>query len=206
MAMPAPAQAVNAVLTEPYVVVGSQYCVPYETVLILKEKMFSLREKAEIHDSQGNLIFKTEESALSLRDRKTIFNSKDEPVCTIISKVFSLHNTTYLCSGTSTDVNEALLTARSKFFSFAPILNIFLKGNTSDNPDIVLKGSIAQHQFDIATSKGVILAQVQRDIWSAKEFLATQSYSVRIKPHADVALIMGLVAMADEIFVNEETK
>ncbi|CAI5495271.1 unnamed protein product [Closterium sp. Naga37s-1] len=332
---------------EPYVVVGSQYCLPEESVLILKEKMWSLREKAEIRDGQEQLVFRTEEKAWDIKERKTIFNAQDEPVCSMISKVFSLshttylcagadaepdnalltaksvvltwspilnvflkgntsddapdiilkgnfihydftittssgrllatvdrvllpafspacggtaqdeavysqtskafsllspllspphsrrafswrnrktifnaqdepvcsltskalslHDETYLCPGASVDKRDALLTARSKFFSWTPILNIFLKGNSVDNkPDIVLKGDFFQHEFTITSSSGLLLAQVERDIWSVRDFLSTHTYAVRIKPNVDMALILALVAMADTIFVNKE--
>ncbi|CAI5500613.1 unnamed protein product, partial [Closterium sp. Naga37s-1] len=133
---------------QPYVVVGLQYCLPYETVLILKEKMWSLHGKADIYDTQGQLFFKSKDKTFSWRDRKTIFNAQDEPVCSLTSKAFSLHDVTYLCPGASVDKRDALLTARSKFFSWKPILNIFLKGNSFDNkPDIILKGDFFQHEF-----------------------------------------------------------
>ncbi|GJP48327.1 hypothetical protein CLOM_g7631 [Closterium sp. NIES-68] len=203
MAAPAPAPSVAAVgPTEAYAVVGNHFCVPYETVLIMKEKMFSLSGKADIRDSQGNLMFRLQGNAFSVSKQKTFFDPNDKPVCTLTSKVFSLHNTTYLCTGDSTDTNGALLMAKKNILSFTPVLNVFLKGNTSDNPDIVLQGSFIHHQFDISTSKGVKLARVERELFSAQELLGSQSYAIRIMPNVDMALILGLVTMADDIFVD----
>ncbi|CAI5467944.1 unnamed protein product [Closterium sp. Yama58-4] len=190
---------------EPYVVVGSQYCLPEESVLVLKEKMWSLREKAEICDGQGQLVFRTEEKAWDIKERKTIFNAQDEPVCSMICKVFSLSNTTYLCAGADPEPDNALLTAKKVVLSWSPILNVFLRGNTStDQPDIILKGNFVQYDFNITTSSGRLLATVDRKLQAKDIFLATQTYSVHIKPNVDRALIMGLVAMADDIFVNRE--
>ncbi|CAI7892613.1 unnamed protein product, partial [Closterium sp. NIES-53] len=200
-----PASLAMADSNEPYVVVGSQYCVPEESVLIMKEKMWSLREKAEIRDGQGQLVFRTEDKAWDIKERKTIFNAQDEPVCSMISKVFSLSNTTYLCAGADPEPDNALLTAKSVVLTWSPILNVFLKGNTSDNaPDIILKGNFVQYDFTITTSSGRLLATVDRKLQVKDIFLATQTYAVHIKPNVDRALIMGLVAMADNIYVNRE--
>ncbi|CAI5495268.1 unnamed protein product [Closterium sp. Naga37s-1] len=189
---------------EPYVVVGSQYCVPEETVLKLKEKMWSLREKAEIRDGQEQLVFRTEDKAWDIKERKTIYNAQDEPVCSMVSKLFSISDTTYLCAGADPDPDHALLTAKKVILTWSPILNVFLKGNTStDNPDIILKGDFVQYDFNITTSSGRILAKVDRKFDAAGAFLAAQTYVVHIKPNVDRALIMGLVAMADNIFVNK---
>ncbi|GJP48325.1 hypothetical protein CLOM_g7629 [Closterium sp. NIES-68] len=188
---------------EQFVVVGSQYCAPHETVLVMKEKMFSLREKAEIRDTEGQLIFKTEDKAFDIKERKTIYNPQDEPVCSMASKILSISNTTYLYPGTDMNADSALLTAKQVVLSWSPILNVFLKGNTSSSPDIVLKGSFLQYDFNIATSSGRVLAEVSRKL-STKEFLDTQTYYVRIKPNVDMALVIGLVSMADNIFVNTE--
>ncbi|GJP48318.1 hypothetical protein CLOM_g7624 [Closterium sp. NIES-68] len=46
--------------TEPYVVMGIEYCVPHETVLVLKENIFSLHGRAEIRDTEGQLFFMSE--------------------------------------------------------------------------------------------------------------------------------------------------
>ncbi|CAI5990816.1 unnamed protein product [Closterium sp. NIES-65] len=190
---------------EPYVVVGSQYCLPEESVLILKEKMWSLREKAEIRDGQEQLVFRTEEKAWDIKERKTIFNAQDEPVCSMISKVFSLSHTTYLCAGADAEPDNALLTAKSVVLTWSPILNVFLKGNTSDDaPDIILKGNFIQYDFTITTSSGRLLATVDRKLQAKDIFLATQTYAVHIKPNVDRALILGLVSIADNIFVNRE--
>ncbi|GJP39178.1 hypothetical protein CLOM_g23568 [Closterium sp. NIES-68] len=118
------------------------------------------------------------------------------------SKILSISNTP-----TSTRVlNECGLRPayrKQVVLSWSPILNVFLKGNTSSSPDIVLKGSFLQYDFNIATSSGRVLAEVSRKL-STKEFLDTQTYYVRIKPNVDMALVIGLVSMADNIFVNTE--
>ncbi|CAI5978138.1 unnamed protein product [Closterium sp. NIES-64] len=165
--------------------------------------MWSLYGKADVYDTQGRLFFKTKLKAFFWRaDSKTIFNVQDEPMCSLSRKAFSLHNVTYLCPGASVDKRDALLTARSKFFSWKPILNIFLKGNSfDDRPDIVLKGDFSGLKFTITTSTGLLLAEFKRDIFSAEEFLR---YAVRINPNVDTALVIALVGMAESIFFPED--
>ncbi|CAI5997156.1 unnamed protein product [Closterium sp. NIES-64] len=109
---------------QPYVVVGSQYCAPYETVLVMKDKIFSFRDAKEVRDANNQLQFRIADKLLSMRDKTTIQNAMGEPVCTIVSKVLSLRDTAYLCPGNSTNTDNYLLKARKSILSFKPVLKL----------------------------------------------------------------------------------
>ncbi|GJP30313.1 hypothetical protein CLOM_g468 [Closterium sp. NIES-68] len=130
--------------TQPYVVVGPQYCLPYETVLVMKEKMFSIRDKKDVRDTNGNLHFKVADRLLSIPRKTTIQDAKGAPVCTLAGKMLSLHNTTFLCPGDSGATENHLFKAKKSIFTFCPILKVFLRGNYTKNPDIILSGSFFQ--------------------------------------------------------------
>ncbi|CAI5534098.1 unnamed protein product [Closterium sp. Naga37s-1] len=109
---------------QPYVVVGSQYCAPYETVLVMKDKIFSVRDAKEVRDANNQLQFRIADKLLSIRDRTTIQNAMGESVCTIVSKLLSLRDTAYLCPGNSTNTDNYLLKARKSILSFKPVLKV----------------------------------------------------------------------------------
>ncbi|CAI7851631.1 unnamed protein product [Closterium sp. NIES-54] len=171
----------------------------------MTEKMFSIRDKMEIRDTKGNLLFNVADRLLSIPSKTEILDATGAPVCMLVGKVFSLHNTTYLCPGNSTDTNAHLLMAKKVIFTFCPVLQVFLQGNSSDNPDITLSGSFFEHEFKITTSSGILLAEVGRDLFTARDLLChTQTYYVRILPNVDMALILALVNLADSIFVDQK--
>ncbi|CAI5485217.1 unnamed protein product [Closterium sp. Naga37s-1] len=174
-------------------------------MLEMKDQMFSIRGKKEVRDTKGNVHFNVANRLISLPAKTEILDAAGAPVCMLVSKVFSLHNTTYLCSGNSTDTKAPLLTAKKVILSLGPVLQVFLQGNVSDNPDITLTGSIIKHDFKITTSNGTLLAEVGRDLFTARDLLLhQQTYFVRILPNVDMALILALVVMADSIFVDQK--
>ncbi|GJP48317.1 hypothetical protein CLOM_g7624 [Closterium sp. NIES-68] len=191
--------------TEPYVVMGIEYCVPHETVLVLKENIFSLHGRAEIRDTEGQLFFMSENKMVSLHSRKTVYNAKDQPVFTQSSSLLSLHDTTFLTAGESTDLNDALVTAKKELLSFAEALNVFLKGNVSRNPDIIVEGKFFYHDYTITTSSGLLLAEATLNL-ARTQVMNAQEYGVRIKPNVDMALIIGLVGMVHTIFFKTKDK
>ncbi|GJP32082.1 hypothetical protein CLOM_g16620 [Closterium sp. NIES-68] len=191
--------------TQPYAVVGPQYCLPYETVLVMKEKMFSIRDKKEVRDTNGNLHFKVADRLLSIPAKTTIQDATGAPVCMLVSKMLTLHSTTFLCPGNSGATGNYLFKAKKSIFTFCPILKVFLRGNDTKNPDILLSGSFFQHDFRIHTSNGMLLAEVKRDLFTARDLVFdTQTYYVRVMPNADMALVLALVTLADTIFVDNE--
>ncbi|CAI5458224.1 unnamed protein product [Closterium sp. Yama58-4] len=188
---------------QPYVVVGPQYCAPYETVLVMKDKIFSFRDAKEVRDVNNNLQFRIADKLLSIRDRTTIQNAMGESVCTIVSKLLSLRDTVYLCPGNSTNTDNYLLKARKSILSFKPVLKVFLRGNASDSPDIYLSGSILKHNFKITTNSGILLAEVNQNLLDARKYIFdAQTYFIRIMPNVDMALILALVALADALVLH----
>ncbi|CAI5534103.1 unnamed protein product [Closterium sp. Naga37s-1] len=113
--------------SQPYAVVGSQYCLPYETVLVMKEKMFSLSEAKKVKDTNGNLHFKVANRLLSIPNKTEILDATGAPVCMLVGKVLTLHNTTYLCPGSSTETDGHLLRARRPYITFQPVIEVFLR-------------------------------------------------------------------------------
>ncbi|CAI5512345.1 unnamed protein product, partial [Closterium sp. Naga37s-1] len=83
----------------------------------------------------------------SVPSKVEILDAAGGPVCMLVSKVFTIHNTTYLCPGKSTDTEGHLLRARKLIFTIVPVLEVYLRGNNSDNPDITLSGSILNYDF-----------------------------------------------------------
>ncbi|CAI7854393.1 unnamed protein product [Closterium sp. NIES-53] len=191
--------------SQPYAVVGSQYCLPYETVLVMKEKMFSLSEAKKVQDTNGNLHFKVANRLLSIPNKTEIQDATGAPVCMLVGKVLTLHNTTYLCPGSSTETEGHLLKARRPYITFRPVIEVFLRGNVTKNPDIYLTGSIFQHNFKIITCNNMLLADVNRDMCTARDLVfGAQTYFVRILPNVDMALVLALVTLADTMYVNRD--
>ncbi|CAI5988092.1 unnamed protein product [Closterium sp. NIES-64] len=157
-----------------------QYCLPYETVLVMKEKMFSLSEAKKVKDTNGNLHFKVANRLLSIHNKTEIQDARGAPVCMLVGKVLTLHNTTYLCPGSSTETDGHLLRARRPYITFQPVI-------------------------EIVTCNNMLLAEVNRDMCTARDLVfGAQTYFVRILPNVDMALVLALVTLADTMYVNNQ--
>ncbi|GJP47775.1 hypothetical protein CLOM_g11263 [Closterium sp. NIES-68] len=102
------------------------------------------KDKKDVRDTNGNLHFKVADRLLSIPRKTTIQDAKGAPVCTLAGKMLSLHNTTFLCPGDSGATENHLFKAKKSIFTFCPILKVFLRGNYTKNPDIILSGSFFQ--------------------------------------------------------------
>ncbi|CAI5534100.1 unnamed protein product [Closterium sp. Naga37s-1] len=110
----------------------------------MKENFLTITGKKEVRDTNKNLHFTIANSKVEILD------AAGGPVCMLVSKVFTIRNTTYLCPGNSTDTDGHLLRARKLLFTIAPVLEVFLRGNNSDNPDMILSGSIFNYDFKVS--------------------------------------------------------
>ncbi|CAI5469370.1 unnamed protein product [Closterium sp. Yama58-4] len=189
------------------VVVGRKYCKPFDTVLVMKDRPFSTDKETEIHDVVGNLHFKLSAKPLSMRSKRFILDAEGQPVCNLVSKLLTLHDTTYLCPGDSASADSHLLQAKSGVVSLRPCMKVFLRGNTSQEPDIELTGFFSKRNYRIVTRDGILLAEVQKDGFAARNSASLPSeayYYVRVLTGVDTALVLALAALADDMFPERD--
>eukprot|EP00475_Leptophrys_vorax_P039272 TRINITY_DN7068_c0_g1_i1.p1 TRINITY_DN7068_c0_g1~~TRINITY_DN7068_c0_g1_i1.p1 ORF type:complete len:203 (+),score=32.32 TRINITY_DN7068_c0_g1_i1:149-757(+) len=201
MAAPAPGSLEG--FPEPFAVIGSQYCFDYEVALVIKERIFSLHERADINDIQGNRQFGVSESFFSIRDKKTIVNTQNEPVCTILEKIFSLHDTTYICGGSSNDIGDAIVTAKKAIFSFKTSIDIYLKD--SNDSDFKITGDFKDHNFTVTDKNDKVVASIGRRFDDLGSVITdSDAYIIRIARNFDIALATALAVLVDEMLEEDK--
>eukprot|EP00475_Leptophrys_vorax_P045636 TRINITY_DN954_c0_g1_i1.p1 TRINITY_DN954_c0_g1~~TRINITY_DN954_c0_g1_i1.p1 ORF type:complete len:202 (-),score=32.72 TRINITY_DN954_c0_g1_i1:107-712(-) len=198
----APAPGTLEGYSEPVSVIGSQYCYDYEVALVLKEHIFTMHDRANIKDIQGNQQFGVSEDFFSIRDKKTLVNANKEPVCTLLEKVISMHDTTYICAGNSNDIGDAIVTAKKAIFSFKTVLDIYLKD--SSGSDFKITGDFKEHNFTVTDKDGKVAVSISRKFDDLGIVLDSHSYFIRIARNFDIAFATALAVLVDEIVIEED--
>lgn len=157
----------------------------------------------DVTDVTGVSHFKLRAKLVSMHRKRAVYDNSGQAICSTMTKVFSVKNITLICSGADPKESLKVAEVRKVFFSFSPQAHVFFKGNKSSNPDILIKGSFGERSFQIANNAGRIFAEVSRDLYSAAARLyGKDTYYLRIFPGVDTALMVVLVTIIEEVFVE----
>lgn len=75
-------------LSNPVVVVSSQFLAPYPVDLVISEKLMTLKEGSfAVSDVNGDIMFSVKGSVFSLHDKRILVDSAGTPIVTFRQKV-----------------------------------------------------------------------------------------------------------------------
>jgi uncharacterized protein YxjI len=87
--------------------INPAYCVPKQTVLVMKEKVWSISgDTFHIVDENGHEVVQCRGQAFSLTDRKEFADSSGRPLFSLRTRHFTLHKSFYAEDGNGKNLFE----------------------------------------------------------------------------------------------------
>ncbi|KAI5076512.1 hypothetical protein GOP47_0008577 [Adiantum capillus-veneris] len=182
-------------------VVADHHKCPSPVELTVTEKSMSLSgESYTITDPEGNVVFKMDGHALSIRDKCVLEDHHGHAILVARKKLRSMHERWEACKGEHFDDDKLLFSVKkSSMVSFKTHLEIFLQGNENDDaPDFEVKGNFFQREAQIF-HKDQLIAEVKRKYTVGNVLLDKHTFSVVVFPNVDQAFVAALVIIMDRI-------
>lgn len=189
---------------KPVVVIDSKYCAPAIVDLVISRKM-SLKEGTfGVTDLQDNILFKVKGKMFSLHDKRVLLDAQDQPIVSFQQKLLTAHRRWNAFRGESSDPKDLMFTVKKSSIIqlFGTGLEVFLASNTSkDNPDFKIKGSYSESSCTIyAGDSTTVICQMRRQHNNIQSLMfGRDKFGVTIYPKVDVAFVVALVVILEEI-------
>ena len=182
-------------------VVADHYKSPDSIEFTVSENKLSLSgEGFTISDPDGNVIFRMDGHAFSVRDRCTLLDASGCPILNARKKLLSFHDRWEVAVGDDFDDDHIIFTVKkSSVLQFKTHLNVYLKGNDNDDePDFEVKGNFFERHAEILY-KDQLVAEIKRKYTVGNVLLDKHTFSVVVHSHVDQAFIATLVIILDLI-------
>jgi len=182
-----------------FAVFDEKYCLDKKITLIVKEKAFSISgDDFDIEDTDGNKYFKVKGSALSIKDKKVLYDNDKKAVLSIEDKLLSLSDKINIYQGTN----------GSKFAVVSPDSNHFNTKSFVSFPLRNVKNEYLEMVFDVignecciyygSINTGKLICRIKRKFNAKLVIASADDYSVEIAPNVDIALMVALAICFDE--------
>lgn len=195
-------------MANPVAVVSPQYCPPYPVDLTIVRKLLTITEgNFAVTDVNGNIMFKIKGKIFSLRDRRILLDSADNPILTLQQKILTAHRRWQVFRGQSSDPKDLLFSVKkSSLIQFKTELDVFLAANTKEEVcDFKVKGSWLERSCAIHLGNTpTIIAQMHRKHSVQSVVLGKDTFVVTVYPNVDYAFIVALVVVLEEINEDRE--
>ncbi|TYI06694.1 hypothetical protein ES332_A10G176700v1 [Gossypium tomentosum] len=215
--LPGPASGTapaNAYTTEsnPIVVIGEQYIVPYPVDLKIQHTVFTVAENNfDITDVNDNPIFKVKNKLFSFPDRRVLLDAAGNPLVSLKQKILSVHRRWRVFRGESDKSSDFLFSVRKSSLvhlkmrtktTMTKTLDVFLASNTSESlPDFKIKQGWRDSSCTIFAGNAII-AQMQRKQNVKSLVINADNYGITAYPNVDYAFVVALVVILDEMNRN----
>lgn len=184
---------------QPALGVNPTYCLPKQTTLIMKEKVWSLSgDTFHIVDENNVEVVRCQGTTFSLSDRKEFQDSAGRPLFSLRNKLIAIHKTFYA----EAPDGKILFEVKSKFSIGKAKMVVTFQNLASNNANIELyiRGDWIDKSATITVGDGgAVIAQISRKIFNAREILGgQQTYYCTVAPGVDVAMVAALCVCLDE--------
>jgi uncharacterized protein YxjI len=155
----------------------------------VREKFFALGEDNTILDEGGNVAYRVDGKALSLRNYMTVYDAGGTQVAQVHHKLAAMHATYEIdVEGLGTAV------AAKGFNPFKPNWTVTVPGQ----PDLTLRGNLLGHNFTVQRGDATI-ATVGK-AWVS----LTNTYGVEVNDGENAVLVLCIVLALEAEQVREE--
>jgi uncharacterized protein YxjI len=168
--------------------VNPTYCVPRQTVLCMKEKVWSLSgDSFHITDEHGTEIVQCRGQTFSLSDRKEFADAAGRPLFSLRTKHFSLHKSFYAEDAQEKVLFEVKGKFSSEFFNLilieryadelvvgsSKMIATFTNTSNKAPVELVVKGDWFDRSAKI-TMGDVVVATIGRSFFNLREIFGDQ--------------------------------
>ncbi|TVY48483.1 Protein LURP-one-related 15 [Lachnellula cervina] len=176
--------------------INPAYCTPKQTILAMKEKVWSLSgDTFHITDEAGHEILQCRGQTFSLSDRKEFADNAGRPLFSLRTKLLSIHK----CFYAEAPDGQVLFEVRGKFsIGTSKMIATFQNASNGAPIELLVKGDWLDRSATI-TMGNVVVAQISRSYFNMREiFGGQQTYYVTIAPNVDLALMAAICVCLDE--------
>jgi uncharacterized protein YxjI len=152
----------------------------------VKQKIFSLRDRFDIRDSNGNPVYTVEGKMLSLSDRFSFCDISGNEIYNCRKKVLAFLPEYYIFEG---DIQIATL--KKEFTFFRPKFHLESKFGK-----YYMEGDFFSYNFEIRKG-GLNIASISKQFFSISD-----TYGIDISDSENQAFILTIVIILDFIFHN----
>ncbi|KAH8663581.1 tubby C-terminal-like domain-containing protein [Tricladium varicosporioides] len=174
----------------------ASYCVPKQTTLVMKEKVWSLSgDTFHIVDENGQEVVQCRGQTFSISDRKEFADAHGRPLFSLRTKLLSIHKSFY---AEAPDGRELFLVKGKFSIGTSKMIATFVNQSNGQPVELLVKGDWLDRSATI-TMNGVVVAQISRSYFNMREiFGGQQTYYVTVAPHVDLALMAAVCVCLDE--------
>ena len=156
--------------------------------LYVKQKVFSLNNKFNVYDAEGNTIYDVQSELVSIKSKTYIYDLNGEQVAYIYRKVFSFMPKYFIEFG------------QDKAHELKGKLSFVKEVFVCDDLDIKIVGNFLQYNYTIA-QKDKVIATIHQKLLSWGD-----TYELSVEDGIDEKLILAFVICIDMIHqINRST-
>jgi uncharacterized protein YxjI len=183
------------------VLVGQQYVVQgnQPTVLVLKEKKISAGTDSDVYNQQGQIIFKFDGYALSMKDKRVLYDAHKNQILNMTQKMFSSKHTWKVNAHSS---SKELYTIKQDDAGSVAGANIYLPGSPQfgvSTADYVVRVQDRGKDFQVTTKTGQLLAETSRSNKWLSSMMGADRYGIVIQPGVDMVFILTICTAIDDM-------
>lgn len=158
--------------------------------LFIATKFWSITQKTEITDEQGNVAYRAKSRAVSLHDKTDITDANGNQVAHIERKVLTLHK-----------VHWVTMADGNKFEISHELMHIVKDVANIKELGWILRGNIFQLNFEIYDENDNVVAVIGQKLVSIKDKYAVDIY----RPEYEAEVVAILVALQHTIRDDQES-
>ncbi|ORX84150.1 DUF567-domain-containing protein [Anaeromyces robustus] len=187
-------------------VVNKKFVLPQSVTLVLREKIFSLSgDDFSIKDINGVEYLRCKGKALSIRNKKILYDVDQTPLLNIQKALMSLKGNVKIYAGDSDEKVLATI-GQSGVFAVKKYVVEFFNEATGKNESFDMKCDYLSYTCAIfyghEKEGAPVVAKVTKKLDKKTLFTGMQNYFVEIAPGVDIALMCALAICFDE-YKNE---
>ena len=152
--------------------VNPAYCLPHQTTLVMREKVWSLSgDTFHIVDSNNHEVLQCRGQAMSLSDRKEFADNAGRPLFSLRTRHFTIHKSFYAEAADGTELFEV----KGKFsLGGSKMLATFMNRASSNAAvELRVKGDWFDRTAEIKMGD-VVVAQISRKLLNMREIFGGQ--------------------------------
>ncbi|KAK8556492.1 hypothetical protein V6N13_064523 [Hibiscus sabdariffa] len=209
----APPAKIYRAESDPIVVIGEKFIVPYPLELNIQHTVFTVAENYfDITDDGGNPVFKVRDKLFSFPNRRVLFDADGNPLVSLRKKILTVHRRWKVFRGESEKASEFLfsvkkssLVLRKTNTKTATSLDVFLGSNTTESqPDFRIKENWGGSTCTVFHGDAII-AEMHRNHNLKSLVTNADNYGITAYPNVDYAFIVALLVILDDIKRNGDS-